>query len=130
MPPERIRILVIDDESDFCFFIKANLQQLGNYDVAIETDPQKGLKLASQYHPDLILLDIMMPGMSGLEVLKKLKANPQTTPIPVLILTAKIDEESKHEAARLYDEAYIEKPVEIKLLKSRIEKVLSRIEQQ
>ena len=121
----RKKILIIDDEEDFCFFIKANLQLISNYEIFIAHKGKKGLRLASKEKPDLILCDIMMPGIDGFEVLKKLKKNEETQHIPVIMLTAKSEDESKIKAAGLYCDDYIVKPVEIKTLKAKIHKVLS-----
>lgn len=125
--PKTKTILIVDDEEDFCFFVKQNLQQLGPYQVLIATDGASGLKMAGQLHPDVILLDILMPRMGGLEVLKKLKANADTMEIPVLMLTARNDAESKQQAAQGYDEDYLVKPVQADFLKMKIERALSRI---
>ena len=76
--------------------------------------------------PDLILLDILMPGMDGFEVLEKLKKHEDTMMIPVVMLTAKGDEASKTKATQLYDELYITKPIEATDLKIKIEEVLER----
>jgi len=119
------KILIIDDEEDFCFFIKANLQLISNYEIFIAHKGKKGLRLASKEKPDLILCDIMMPGIDGFEVLKRLKKNEETQHIPVIMLTAKSEDESKIKAAGLYCDDYIVKPVEIKTLKAKIHKVLS-----
>ncbi len=123
---DKIRVLLIDDEEDFCRLVQLNLERTGGYEVGIVTDPRMGLKAALEYGPDLVLLDIMMPGMSGLEVLKKLKGNPKTLSIPVLMLTALTDAASKQQAVRLFNEDYIEKPVDPAALRTRIEKALSR----
>ena len=119
------KILIIDDEEDFCYFIKANLQLISNYEIIVAHKGKKGLKLASKEKPDLILCDIMMPGIDGFEVLSKLKKNEGTSHIPVIMLTAKNEDESKIKAAGLYCEDYIVKPAEIKVLKAKIHKVLS-----
>lgn len=121
----RKRILIIDDEEDFSFFVKANLQLISNYEVIVATKGKKGIKAAYKEKPDLILLDIMMPGIDGFEVLKRLKRNEKTLNIPVIMLTAKHEDESKIKAAGLYCEDYVVKPVEIKDLKSKIHKILS-----
>ncbi len=120
------KILIIDDEEDLSFFVKANLELAGDYEVVVATSGKAGIKAASQYKPDLILLDIMMPKMDGFEVLKKLKSSHATFSIPVIMLTAKGDDESKLKASKLYDEDYIIKPVRIEFLKTRIEEVLGR----
>jgi len=120
------KILIIDDEEDLSFFVKANLELAGEYEVIVVTSGKAGIKAASQYKPDLILLDIMMPKIDGFEVLKKLKSSPTTFSIPVIMLTAKADEESRLRASKLYDEDYIIKPVQIDFLKTKIEEVLNR----
>jgi two-component system alkaline phosphatase synthesis response regulator PhoP len=119
------KILIIDDEKDFCYFIKENLQLFGDNEVITTTSGKKGLQAASKEKPDLILLDIMMPGMDGFEVLKRLKRDMKTIHIPVIMLTAKNEEKAKMEAAGLYSVDYLVKPVETNVLKSKIDQVLA-----
>lgn len=121
----RKKILIIDDEQDFAYFIKANLELVSNCEVIVCTKGKKGIKAAVKEMPALILLDIMMPGMDGFEVLKRLKKSEKTMKIPVIMLTAKNEDKSKIEAAGLYCEDYIVKPVEIRVLNSKIHKILS-----
>jgi DNA-binding response OmpR family regulator len=121
----RKKILIIDDEEDFAYFIKANLELISNYEVIVCTKGKKGLKAVARQKPDLVLLDILMPGMDGFEVLKRLKKSEKTMKIPVIMLTAKNEDESKIEAAGLFCEDYIVKPVEIRVLNSKIHKILS-----
>ncbi len=64
------KILVIDDEEDFCYFVKQNLEAISNYKVITASKGKKGIQIARKEKPDLILLDIMMPGMDGFEVLR------------------------------------------------------------
>lgn len=120
------KILIIDDEKDFCAIVKANLELSRDYNVITATSGKDGLRTAERDKPDLILLDIMMPEIDGFEVLKRLKENDKTVSIPVIMLTAKGDQESQEKAMQLYDEDYIVKPVETALLKSKIEDVLAR----
>lgn len=120
------KILMIDDERDICLLIKQNLELSGSYKVTVATNGKDGIAAAAREKPDLILLDIIMPGMSGFEVLEKLKSRPETTAIPVVMLTAVGTEEAKEKAASLYNEDYIVKPVRTETLKSKIEEVLSR----
>lgn len=119
------KILIIDDEKDFAYFAKKNLQLLSTYEVIVVNRGKKGIKTALKEQPDLILLDVMMPGIDGYEVLKRLKDNEKTCHIPVIMLTAKNEEESKLKASGLYADDYIVKPVETKELKARIHKLLS-----
>lgn len=120
------RILIIDDEVDFSGLVKMNLELTGDFEVGIAANGKKGIKLAKRIKPDLILLDILMPGMDGFEVLEKLKKHEDTMMIPVVMLTAKGDEASKTKATQLYDELYITKPIEATDLKIKIEEVLER----
>ncbi|MCQ9205032.1 MAG: response regulator [Omnitrophica bacterium] len=117
------KILIIDDEEYFGKLAKKNLELLGNLEVDTTTDGIEGINLAKEKKPDLILLDIMMPGIDGFEVLKRLKADSETVKIPVIMLSAKEDEESKIKAAQLYDELYLTKPIESEKLKAKIESV-------
>lgn len=125
MGTRKAKILMIDDEKDLCFFVKANLEIVGNYEVLVATSGKEGLRAAGWHRPDLILLDIMMPVMDGFEVLKRLKADTKTEAIPVIMLTARADDESKMKAAGLYGDDYLVKPVEFKTLKARVDGVLS-----
>ena len=84
----RYRILVIDDEEDFCFFIKNNLEEAGEFEVVTAINGEQGIAAAKEASPDLILLDIVMPGLSGTEVAEELLGDPKTKHIPVVFLTA------------------------------------------
>ncbi len=118
------KILIIDDEEDFCYFAKKNLEAISNYGIIVANKGKKGIQIARKEKPDLILLDIMMPGIDGFEVLKRLKANEKTQNIPVIMLTAKDEDESKIKASGLYCEDYLVKPVEKLVLRAKIQKVL------
>jgi len=120
------KILIVDDEGEFCSFIRDVLEITGKYKVIIALDGKGGVKAALDHIPDLILLDIVMPVMDGFQVLKMLKDDDRLQSIPVIMLTAKTDEESKVKASGLYGEAYLSKPVEIEKLRSEIDIVLSR----
>jgi DNA-binding response OmpR family regulator len=106
--------------------VKKNLELTDNFKVEIATRGKRGIKAAKKTKPDLILLDILMPGLDGFEVLEKLKKNQDTMTIPVVMLTAKGDETSRIKAMELYNEEYITKPIEASDLKTKIEKVLKR----
>jgi len=117
-------ILIIDDEEDFGYFVKANLELKGEYHVTVATEGKEGLKAATKIKPDLILLDIVMPKVDGLQVLKKLKENKKTQGIPVIMLTAKNDEASISQSISNYSEQYIIKPIQMDILESKIKNVL------
>ena len=120
------RILLIDDEEDFCALVKQTLEMIGGYEIVIATNGKDGVKAAKSEKPDLILLDIRMPGMDGFEVLKVLKHDKQTIGIPVVMLSAFYDEENRLKATQGFDEAFIPKPIDIKSLKETIEGVFKR----
>lgn len=120
------RILMIDDEKEFCELVKMNLELTltREFVVTFATNPKEGLYLAKTTKPDLILLDVAMPGMDGFQVLEKLKKDENTMGIPVVMLTAKDDDASKLQATELYNEMYITKPVEASDLIAKIKSVL------
>jgi len=92
------RVLVVDDEPDVLLLCRLNLQQRGHELLEASTG-RVALELARERHPDVIVLDLMLPGMTGYEVLETLKGDEQTSDIPVLILTAKslrADRERSH----------------------------------
>lgn len=121
----RKKILIIDDEKDFSYFVKENLELVTNYEIITANRGKKGIRAALKEEPDLILLDVMMPGIDGFEVLKRLKENEETYHIPVIMLTAKNEDESKAKASGLYADDYIVKPVETRILMSKIHRILS-----
>lgn len=120
------KILIIDDEKDFVYFVKKDLELSGAYVVLGATNGKDGIDLALRQKPDIIVLDVVMPQMGGFEVLSALKANKSTTGIPVIMLTAVDNDEAKAKALSLYNEDYIVKPVSIAELRSRIDSVLER----
>lgn len=92
------RVLVVDDEPDVLLLCRLNLQQRG-HEVLEASEGSRALQLARERHPDVIVLDLMLPGMTGYEVLETLKGDLQTSDIPVLVLTAKslrADRERSH----------------------------------
>lgn len=119
------KILIIDDEINFCALLKINLELIGDYSVIITASGKEGIQFAEQNRPDLILLDLIMPKMDGVEVLKTLKGNDKTSSIPIIMLTGMGDEESQNKVIGLYDVDYIVKPVDIEVLKSKIVKLLA-----
>ena len=82
------KVLLIDDEEDFCFFVKLNLEKTGKFEVVTTTSGAKGLILALEEQPDLILLDIIMPEIDGGQVAEQLLESEKTKDIPVLFITA------------------------------------------
>lgn len=121
------KILVVDDEKDIVEMIAFNLQRNG-YDVITAHNGNDALDLAEQQIPDLIILDLMMPGLDGTEVTRKLKADPRTKNIPLVMLTAKSEETDVVVGLTLGADDYIAKPFSMKILLARLNTVLRRAE--
>ena len=119
------KIMVVDDEPDQIFTIKKALEKPGNdYEFITVNSGAQCLELLEKNQiPDLILLDIMMPKMSGWIVFDKLKDNASWEKIPIIFLTARTDKIAENAGGFLGND-FIEKPFEAKDLKSRIDKVL------
>ena len=119
------RVLVIDDDRNVGLTVSEFLHRKG-YRVSSAVNGKEGLRAAGAYIPDLIILDIAMPGMDGFEVLRALKKSPRTVSIPVIMLTARMDDEAYQWANQLYSEYYLTKPCSMEDLESRIKKALDK----
>ncbi len=122
------KILVIEDELHIQELIKYNLEK-NSYKVAVVDNGLDGINEAIANSPDLILLDLMLPGLDGLEVCKRLKSDKRTKKIPVLILTAKSEEFDKVLGLELGADDYITKPFSVKELVARIRARLRRVDE-
>lgn len=123
-----IHILAVDDEESLTFFVKLNLQNEKRYDFKVTTanSGEDGLKLAKSLRPDLILLDIMMPDISGTEVAEKLQLDARTKNIPIIFMTAIVQkDEVSDEGGVIGGREFIAKPVGKEELVSRIETTLN-----
>ena len=121
----RKKILVVDDERDLVELISMNLQRNG-YEVLTAHDGPTGLELARRQKPDLLVLDIMMPGLSGRDVTVALKGDPDTAGIPILMLTAKTEETDIIVGLSMGADDYVTKPFSMKVLIARVAAVLRR----
>nr|WP_286181787.1 response regulator transcription factor [Desulfovibrio sp. Huiquan2017] len=117
--------MVVEDHRDTRELLKYNLTTAG-FDVAAAEDGQLGLSLAHAFKPDIILLDLMMPGTDGLEVCRQLKGDPATARIPVIMLTAKGEEVDKIVGLELGADDYVVKPFSPRELALRIKAILRR----
>ena len=118
-------ILVIDDDIDILALLEMSLASDG-FNVITADNGVSGLESAKTEQPDLILLDVMMPQMDGLEVIKRLKADTETRAIPVLWLTAKTQTEDKLRGLEIGGDDYITKPFDLREVTARINAVLGR----
>ena len=118
-------ILVVEDDEDIQELIRYNLAQAG-YRVAMAGSGEEGMKTARAKRPDLILLDIMLPGMDGLEVCRMLSAQDETRQIPIIMLTAKGEEADIVTGLQMGADDYITKPFSPRVLLARMKVVLRR----
>ncbi len=111
---EKKRVLIIDDEVSFIDIVKINLERTGNYTVRAEHNGTKGLAAAKEFKPDIILLDIIMPDISGDEVAIQLQKEDDTKHIPVVFLTAVVKkEEAALGGAVIGGRTFIAKPTTV-----------------
>lgn len=118
-------ILVVEDDPENAALIELALTVRG-YEVWLAENAEQALAQIHTAHPDLILLDLMLPGMSGLELAKQLRGRADTRSIPILALTALAQQRDFEQAAALGIEDYVTKPFEPKELRDRIASVLAR----
>lgn len=120
------KILIVDDEKDIVKMVDYNLKKDG-FRTLLAYDGETAVDLALRQYPDLVLLDLMLPGKDGLEVCKVLKSNVKTALIPVIMLTAKTHETDKVVGLEMGADDYITKPFSPKELVARIKAVLRRV---
>jgi two-component system KDP operon response regulator KdpE len=116
------KILLIDDETTLAEMLALKLEPKG-YEIISSRNGSDGLKMAYQHHPDLIILDIMMPDMDGWETCRRLR---ELSNVPIIMLTAKSSEEDVVRGFRLGADDYVKKPFSIQELEERIRAVLKR----
>lgn len=118
-------ILIVEDEEDIAELLEYNLDRQGYQPESVGTG-EDGLQLAREAMPDLILLDLMLPKLSGIEVCRSLKADAETAKIPVIMLTAKGEEEDIVAGFDAGADDYVTKPFRPKVLLARVKAVLRR----
>ncbi|MEM6750665.1 MAG: response regulator transcription factor [Planctomycetota bacterium] len=126
---DTLSILIVEDEQDLLELLKYNLSREG-YEVRTATSGEEGLRLVRAEHPDLILLDLMLPAMDGLEVCRTLKSREHTGAIPVIMLTAKGEESDIVRGLEIGADDYITKPFSPRVLMARITAVMRRAERE
>src|SRR3954465_5956939 len=122
------RVLVVDDERDIAETVLYNLGRNG-YEGLVAYNGNEGLEIAQRERPDLVVLDLMLPGIDGTEVARRLKGDPRTSDIPIVMLTAKGEETDVVVGLTLGADDYVTKPFSMKVLLARIGTVLRRREQ-
>jgi CheY-like chemotaxis protein len=121
------RILVVDDEPQVSHLLKLGLESLGYYEVEEVNEPQRAVAAACLFSPDLILLDVMMPGMDGSELLADIEANPLLKPTPVIFVTALVTKAEVCDGSFVSGHrTYLPKPVDFHSLVRCIDDHLSQ----
>lgn len=123
------KILLVDDEEDLLELLQYALTKAG-YEVVTALDGVSGLKTAREERPDLIVLDIMMPRMDGIELCNRLREDAHLRLTPILMLTARSDEKDEIEGLEAGADDYIPKPISPNLLVSRVRALLRRVERE
>lgn len=121
-----MKVLVVEDEPDIQFLIKIALETTGKHDILVADNGLRGIELAQQFHPDVILLDVMMPKLDGFETIRRLKADPQTASIPVIFLTAKAQAKEIEQGLKLGAIGYLTKPFYAMTLNEEMESLLAK----
>ncbi|MEX0911917.1 MAG: response regulator [Gemmatimonadota bacterium] len=122
------QILVVDDEPDIAALVAYHLAR-ASYGVRTAIDGADALRAVESQVPDLILLDLMLPGVSGLEILKEIRRRPETRTVPVILLTARKEERDRIEGLQLGADDYVAKPFSPQELVLRVSAVLRRASQ-
>ena len=122
------RILVIEDDPDIALSLRLKLERDGGFEVVTAQDGAEGLRLAVGQPPDLVLLDVNLPGMDGFDVCRHLRRDPATAATPVIMLTARIGESDRVAGLDLGVDDYITKPFSPKEALARVRAVLRRFD--
>ncbi|MCG2722886.1 MAG: response regulator, partial [Thermodesulfovibrionales bacterium] len=124
MEEKKNKILIVDDAPDTVELLRKRFRAEG-YDTDQAYNGEEGLRKVSEYNPDLIILDVMMPVMDGYEACKRMKADENTKYIPILMLTAKGEIDHKVKGLDIGADDYMAKPFDYKELSARIRSLLS-----
>lgn len=119
------KVLIVDDEEDILDLLAYNLEKEG-YEVKRASNGEDALAIAKTFLPDLVMLDIMMPIMDGVETCRHLRANPQLKDTAIIFLTARTEEYSELAGFEVGADDYITKPIKPRILMSRIKAILRR----
>jgi signal transduction histidine kinase/DNA-binding response OmpR family regulator len=119
-------LLIVEDNEDFRFYLKDNLRM--NYQILEARDGQDGWEMVLNHLPDLVVTDVMMPRMNGIELCKRIKQDSRTSHTPVILLTARTEAEQKLEGFDMGADEYITKPFNFEILQSRIRNLIHKRE--
>ena len=125
MQQEQFKILVVDDEKDILEILRYNLDKEG-YEIKTTSDGNSAVEIADTFIPDVVLLDIMMPGLDGVETCRLMRENPKLVETHIIFLTARAEEYSEVAAFEVGADDYITKPIKPRALISRIKALYKR----
>lgn len=117
-------ILVVDDDVDLSGIIRLILSSAG-YDTHVANSGQEALEWLTSNRPDLVLLDLMMPDINGFTILRKMRANEPTKQLPIVVLTAKADQETRDETRSMGADEFLTKPVNANSLLDHVKRALA-----
>lgn len=120
------RILIIEDDADIALSIKYHMEHKGEFDVIVAPSGEIGLDEATRRVPDLVLLDLNLPGIDGMEVCRALRSRADTATVPVIMLTARVEERDTISGLESGADDYITKPFSVKEVAARVRAVLRR----
>lgn len=122
----KTRILLIEDDENITELVRYNLER-SDYEVECTADGEEGLMRATDETPDIVLLDWMLPNLSGLEICRRLRRNPETANVPIIMLTARSEEPDRIRGLETGADDYVTKPFSPKELIARMQAVLRRV---
>jgi DNA-binding response OmpR family regulator len=120
------KILIVDDEPDVARVLKVRLTQ-HHHEVVVASTGSQGLRLAASAQPDLIILDLMLPDMDGIDVCKRLRVDSRTSRIPIIMLTAKSTDKDEIIGLEMGADDYMTKPFDFDVLQTRIKTIFRRV---
>jgi len=122
---DRKRILIVDDEPTVVSFIERALRLEGNFELATASDGFEAGRQLTTFRPDLIILDLMLPGVNGFEVCRSVKADPTTQYVKILVVTGFATDENIENALQCGADDYLEKPLKLEDLREKVDKLLA-----
>jgi DNA-binding response OmpR family regulator len=122
------RVLIIEDDADIALSLKYNLEQEGGHNVEVAADGETGVQRARAWLPDLVLLDLNLPRMDGLDVCRQLRDDDKTARVPIIMITARVEEADRIRGLDLGADDYVTKPFSVKEVVARVRAVLRRAE--
>lgn len=120
--PKRPRLYVVEDDVDLSNYLKNAFQE--THEVSLFFDGQDALDAVHENEPDILLCDVMLPGLSGVELTSRLKGDPETSHVPVILMTSRVEEENVVGGYRVGADSYIAKPFSINVLQAQVDSVL------